>query len=84
MILDFKTTIIKLQCFGQRSNKIYDERERQTHTERERERDRMHHVIKCSKDSGIAETNMASQEGSKELRYLFIYSDFKGPTTRDK
>ena len=62
----------------------YMMRERDRHIQRERERDRMHHVIKCSKDSGIAETNMASQEGSKELRYLFIYSDFKGPTTRDK
>ena len=72
MILDFRTTIIKLQCFGQRSNRVYDER------------DRLHHVIESSKDSGIEETNMAILEGSEELRYLFIYSAFKGPTTRDK
>ena len=51
---------------------------------RERERDRPHHIIKSSKDSGIADTSMAIQEGSQELRYLFIYSAFKGPTTRDK
>ena len=82
MILDFRTTIIKLQCFGQRSNRVYDERDR--HTYRDTERDRLHHVIESSKDSGIEETNMAILEGSEELRYLFIYSAFKGPTTRDK
>ena len=64
----------------------YMMRERQTHVQRQRqrERDRLHHIIKSSKDSGIADTSMAIQEGSKELRYLFIYSAFKEPTTRDK
>ena len=45
---------------------------------KERKGDRMHHVIKFSKENDSAATNAASQKGPGELRNLFIRSDFQG------
>lgn len=50
--------------------------------QRERQRERMHHIIKLSKEHSTASTNMTSQDGFDELSDIFINSDFKGLTTK--